>query len=466
MKSLKKGILYVLMANVVTLLLNLITNFILPKYLSVETYAGIKSFQLYISYIGVISLGYVDGMYLKYGGKSFEKIEKNKLSSSISTFRLFQGILEIAFAVYAICIDDMVLLSAALAIVPLNMASYLKQLWQAVGDFGEYSKLTNITAFATFLINLLIVFVLKKDNPIAFTLSYVFIDTLIWILVELHMNKVCGIKMFSFDFKEFTSNIKSGILLMFGNFSSIILTSMDRWFVKILLDVVCFAQYSFAVSMEGFLNAAITPVTITLYNYFCNNHDNKTVERTRKYVLIFASTIVMVFYPAKFFLDQFMPQYSPASNVMAFLFCSQMFYIIIKAIYVNLYKAFNRQKKYFNKLISIVVIAGLLNTIFFVFFRNMEAFALGTLISAVIWLLLCYIDFKEFKVGWKETVYLFIQAGVFLFTSIYLQSILGFIIYLVCTILSLVCLMNNELKNMGKWLKTKKLGKGRNIDEK
>lgn len=30
-----------------------------------------------------------------------------------------------------------------------------------------------------------------------------------------------------------------------------------------------FAQYSFAVSVENFLNLAITPVTTTLYNYFC-----------------------------------------------------------------------------------------------------------------------------------------------------------------------------------------------------
>ena len=53
------------------------------------------------------------------------------------------------------------------------------------------------------------------------------------------------------------------------------LTTMDRWFVKFLLDTYAFAQYSFAVSVESFLNLAITPVTTTLYNYFCQEN-NKT----------------------------------------------------------------------------------------------------------------------------------------------------------------------------------------------
>lgn len=68
-----------------------------------------------------------------------------------------------------------------------------------------------------------------------------------------------------FSFKELTQNIKAGVLLTVGNLSSVSLTSMDRWFVKALMDNLAFAQYSFAVSMENFMNVAVTPVTITLY---------------------------------------------------------------------------------------------------------------------------------------------------------------------------------------------------------
>ncbi|SCN23747.1 hypothetical protein N3C_1475 [Clostridium sp. N3C] len=44
----KKDIVYVMFANIINLLINLIANFMLPKYLSVESYAMIKTYVLYI----------------------------------------------------------------------------------------------------------------------------------------------------------------------------------------------------------------------------------------------------------------------------------------------------------------------------------------------------------------------------------------------------------------------------------
>lgn len=73
-RKLQKGIVAVLIANLVNVAFSLATNFLLPKYLSIESYAGIKEFQLYVSYVGLFHLGFVDGIYLKYGGKTLEKM--------------------------------------------------------------------------------------------------------------------------------------------------------------------------------------------------------------------------------------------------------------------------------------------------------------------------------------------------------------------------------------------------------
>ena len=66
---LSKGIQMVFITNVIGMLFSLITNFALPKYTSIETYAEIRTYQLYVTYIGVLHLGYIDGVYLKYGGR-------------------------------------------------------------------------------------------------------------------------------------------------------------------------------------------------------------------------------------------------------------------------------------------------------------------------------------------------------------------------------------------------------------
>ena len=84
-KKLQKGIVAVLIANLVNVAFSLATNFLLPKYLSIESYAGIKEFQLYVSYVGLFHLGFVDGIYLKYGGKTLGKDVDKEFSADLST---------------------------------------------------------------------------------------------------------------------------------------------------------------------------------------------------------------------------------------------------------------------------------------------------------------------------------------------------------------------------------------------
>lgn len=91
-KKLQKGIVAVLIANLVNVAFSLATNFLLPKYLSIESYAGIKEFQLYVSYVGLFHLGFVDGIYLKYGGKTLGKDVDKEFSTDLSTMCIFQYI--------------------------------------------------------------------------------------------------------------------------------------------------------------------------------------------------------------------------------------------------------------------------------------------------------------------------------------------------------------------------------------
>ena len=44
-KSLKRGMISVFIANLVSLVFSLLTNFILPRFLSVDSYSGIKTYQ-------------------------------------------------------------------------------------------------------------------------------------------------------------------------------------------------------------------------------------------------------------------------------------------------------------------------------------------------------------------------------------------------------------------------------------
>nr|WP_294682085.1 hypothetical protein [uncultured Anaerotignum sp.] len=112
--SLKKGITVILGANILNLLFNLLTNFFLPKYLTLDCYAEIKTFQLYVSYSGVLHLGYVDGMYIKYGGHLLSNIDRDDLQTDFFTLIIFQFALLGIFLIAALCYRNMVLVSCIL----------------------------------------------------------------------------------------------------------------------------------------------------------------------------------------------------------------------------------------------------------------------------------------------------------------------------------------------------------------
>ena len=147
---LKKGIYVIFKANVISLVFNLLTSFLLPKYLSVEAYAAIKTFQLYVTYVGLLHLGYADGMYLKYGGSDIEKLDGCSLKTDIHTMVLFQVWVSIISALASLILKDPIWVAFSISIFPLNIASYYKLLFQATGEFDKYGKITNITTFVTF----------------------------------------------------------------------------------------------------------------------------------------------------------------------------------------------------------------------------------------------------------------------------------------------------------------------------
>jgi O-antigen/teichoic acid export membrane protein len=437
----------VLLSNAINLIFNLLTNFLLPKYLSVGSYAAIKTFQLYTTYVGIFALGYADGMYLRYGGKQFEKINHEELKSCLKSFRLMMLAESIIIIPLTLLYQDKVIIGFALTIFTMNMTSFYKNLYQAVGEFKKYGRILNWTTIATFAVNMSLLFIIKTDNYFIYLIFYALVDAIIWFWLEINFyHFIKSNTPSSFSLRLIVEDIKNGFLLMIGNFSNILLSSMDRWFVKVMMTSAQFAYYSFAVSMEGFLNVAITPITTTLYNYFCNNTEESSVIKIRRYVMIFGTLIAAAAFPAKFIIEVYLTNYNGSSNVLFILFGTQMIYVIIKGIYVNLYKATKQQNKYFIRLVLILAIGALLNYIFVKIYPYKEAFAFGTLVSAFIWLLFCIMDFKRYNFSFREWLYLCSELIGFILLGITVNSIIGFIAYMCLTVILLVLLMRKETK--------------------
>ena len=287
----------------------------------------------------------------------------------------------------------------------------------------------------------------KTDDIVWYVLGYVLLYFGVWIALEVYFRAKHTIEKGNlFLMSVLLDNVKSGFLLTLGNLSSIFLTSMDRWFVKGLMNTLAFAQYSFAVSVENFLNLAITPVTTTLYNYFCREERPEAHKDAYNYVALFAVSVPAAAFPVKFILEIFLTNYIDANSVIFFLFSAQIFYTIIRSIYVNLYKVQRKQKVYFTKLIFVLLIGFITNCACFAVVHVKESFAVGTLISAIVWYFISEMDFRYLKIKTKTKVFLFAELLALLFFGLKVDSaIYGCIAYVLITIIMSFVLMRDTM---------------------
>lgn len=435
---LRKGIMSVLVANMINVIFNLGTSLLLPKFLSIDSYAQIKTYQLYISYAGLLHFGFVDGMYLRYGGRNLQKRIDSDLVSDKSTMYLFQIIVTFVMIGIALVMQDNVLLAFSISVFPINLINYFKLLYQATGEFKLYGRILNATTILTFVVNVTLLFAFHINDFTYYLFGYTALYYTVWMYFEINFNKKHEYdKGKVFDKDILLSNIKNGFLLTLGNLSSVLLTSMDRWFVKALMTTYYFAQYSFAVTVETFLNTAITPVTTTLYNFFCREMDEEKHRDVFKYVLVFATILPASGFLVKFILEIYLQNYMDSSPIIFWLFAAQMFYIVNKSIFVNLYKAQKRQNEYFLKLTFIIVIGFALNAGLYKILNTMEAFAIGTFVSAIIWFVICCYDFKYLNIKIEEYLFLFMETGMFIALGMSTSALLGLGLYIIGTILFL-----------------------------
>lgn len=427
--NIKKGIVYVFIANVINLLISLFTGFVVPKILSIETYANIKLFQLYITYIGILHLGFADGMYLRIGGKEIEKLDRKEILEEFKTFKIFQFVVAIIAIIISICIKNEILLLCSIVILPINIANYLKQVYQAIGQFKKYSNFTNVNTILIFMVNIFLLFIVKTDYYLAYIFGYIVVYVFYWILIENETKKLFGLEKAKANRKYLVQDIQSGFFLMIGNFCNVIFTSIDRLFIQNLLGIAQFAYYSFAVSVENLMNVFITPISTVMYNYFCNNKEKEKVINVKKYIVLFSSAIIVVIFPAKFVVDVWLTKYKSALEVLFLLFAAQYISIMIRCVHVNLYKAEKKQKKYFKIMIIVVAISIILDIIAYNISRTINAIAIATLITNIIWFIIGEFEFENYRLKIKDYIYTFLIIIAFLICGLIQNAVIGILIY-------------------------------------
>ena len=439
----RKSLFQIILANLFYLVVVAGTNFLLPAYTSYSTYAAIKEYTLYMTtYSDLITCGYIQGMYLKYGGKEVGMLDPSDLGSNFFSYLAFQAPIAIIITAVGIILKDPLITSLGISFIISNVLEYYQMLYQATGEYKAYGYALNCSRVMVLLAYVLLIFAFKTDNYIFYIFATPLVTIPLLVIVAIYLNrKTPFLHHISVSGKEIGFNIRLGVILMLGTFVASFFSSISKWFVNYLMDDVQFALFSFAVSMENLVTTFMTPVTVSMYNVFCKKPSLKEVRKIKDATLIYAFVIVAGAFPSTLILKWFIPKYLPSVKVMIPLFAAQALATIIKGIYVNKYKAEGKQKKYLIQMIAMVALAFVANIIAYLVFGTLLAFAVATLVVMVLWLLICEIDDKEWHYSWQAYVSLAIMLTTYLVTGNMSNTYIGCAIYVVVGIATALIFM-------------------------
>lgn len=452
--NLKKSVIRIAFSNIITILSGILVGFIIPKIMGPNNYGIYKIYSLYLTYIGLFNIGFVEGIYIKYGGIDYKNLNKEK-------FRMYTKFLfyiQVIFTVLLFFISfiffkntyTIIFMLLALSIITKIMTSYFQFVSQLSSRFNELAFRNVINALLT-IISVIVLFVLWKLNIYETLYYYVYIFVLIFIQFVLTFWYVLTYKDIVFgksvsikeNYKEIIELIKLGLPLLIANIVGTLILSMDRQFVSVLFDNSTYGIYSFAYNIIGLITTAISAISTVLYPSLKKKDKSKIIDSYYKlsmYIMIILFGLMSGYYLLIPFINWFLIDYAYSVSILRIIFPILIFQSLVTIVIHNFFKAFEKTKLIFYQSIFILVISFLLNLFSYLLFKSVESISIASIITVFIWYMIS--EYSLLKIeknkNIKNNAYLVLMLlnySINLFDIFYLEMIRYLLFYFIVTIL-------------------------------
>ncbi len=101
-KSIFHKLYYSVSANFLNLSISIVASFIVPKLLGLEQYGYWQLYLFYVGYTGFFHFGLADGIYLRYGGKYYDELDKAMMHSQYWLLTVLEIVIFIAIILFSI----------------------------------------------------------------------------------------------------------------------------------------------------------------------------------------------------------------------------------------------------------------------------------------------------------------------------------------------------------------------------
>lgn len=359
---------YTISSNLISLMVSTVVVLIIPKIVGVEEYGFWQLYIFYSSYVGFLHLGWNDGIYLRYGGEEYNKLDKKLFFSQfimLLTSQVFFGIIIWGFS--TLFVPDLdrkfIIKMVSLSMITVNTRIMLIYILQATSRIKEYARATMIDRAVYIVLVLIFILIGIKDYKIMILADLIgkFVSLVysVYACKDIVLNKISN---FYFSFSETLTNINVGIKLMFANIASMLIIGIVRFGIERTWDVATFGKVSLTLSISNMMMIFINAVGIIMFPILRRTSRDKLssiYSTMRDFLMTFLLGILLLYYPLKTAMSLWLPQYADSLLYMAIVF-PMFLYEGKMALLINTYlKTLRREKiilriNLFSMLISLI----------------------------------------------------------------------------------------------------------------
>lgn len=438
-----------LSANVFRILITFVLTLLLPKILGEEEYGFWQLYLFYVTYASYSSIGWCEGIYLKYGGKDYHTLDKKAIAGQVWSLTLYEIIFNgIAAAVVSIAVPDpakKMILYLAFVSAFLDIIRYILQnLLQCTNRIKEYARI--VTAERLLFFGLAMLFICLGNRNYFF---FIYSEILARLLSLLYALYVCRDVVFTRlappkeTFAETKYLINCGFKLLCANLASQLIIGIVRFAVEQEWGTIVFGKISLTLSMSNMLITCISAVSVVLFPVLKQMDEKRLADVyavMRMVLTVPVFGVLLVYVPAKYILSLWLPQYAESLKYLAVLFPICV-YEIRSSVLINTYFKAYRKENYILYVNMIAVALSLVLTFFAVgVLENLDLTVISIVVLMMFKCLLSEILLKPFVGGRiiRDISQELILTVIFIVTSWYIADYRATVCYGVVYVLYLL----------------------------
>lgn len=448
LKQVLRNFSFTITSNFLTLFISTIVILIVPKIIGVYEYGLWQLFLFYSSYVGILHFGWLDGIYLRYGGSQYEDLDKSIFKAQY----IFLLGSQVAFSIIVSGISYFLLdgnikniiYSVAILIVIVNLKTYFQFILQMTNRISEYAMSNIIYAIIYAIVLILLIFLGVRDYRL-YILSYILSQTCALIYCLVVCKDIICIEAkapFHLSFDEIKINLSVGVKLVLSNVAGMLIVGTTRLGIQYGWSVTIFGKISLILNISSLLMVFVNSISLVLFPLLRRINPeriNSVYNSLRNLLMPIVFVGMLIYFPIKLYMPLWLPKYNSALIYMSILFPMVAYTAKFEALSNTFLKVLRMERQLMFINIVTLILSVILTLISVGFLHSLTFTVLVIIIVMTVRSVISewYINQKLRVSFFSEILMESMIVGMFMLSTWYLSTEDAFIVYFISLVIYL-----------------------------